>query len=76
MMPIGVDNLVLIDESTRRRVFEMGQRGGGGVNSLTEGGPDGSGEKKKRHWGVGEMDFEALMRMLDNQVRTKFEYLI
>ena len=41
---------------TRRRTFEIGQRGGGGVNS------------SKKEWGVGEMEFEAQMRMLDNSV--------
>ena len=61
---------MIIDEPTRRRVFESAQRGGGGVNSKTEGGPDGSGTKQKV-WGVGEMEFEALMRMLDNAVRMK-----
>ena len=65
----------MIDESTRRKVYECGQRGGGGVNSKTEGGPDGSGAKQKV-WGVGEMDFEALMRMLDNAVRILMIYLI
>merc|ERR1719412_2629925 len=65
MVPLGIDNLVTIDEPTRRKVFESAQRGGGGVNSKTEGGPDGSGNKQKV-WGVGEMEFEALMRMLDN----------
>ena len=59
---------MIIDEPTRRRVFESAQRGGGGVNSKSEGGPDGSGAKQKV-WGVGEMEFEALMRMLDNAVR-------
>ena len=33
-------------------------RGGGGVNI------------SKKDWGVGELEFEALMRMLDNSVRT------
>merc|ERR1712158_170377 len=33
MMPLGLDNLVLIDDETRRKVFEIGQRGGGGVNT-------------------------------------------
>ncbi len=65
MAPLGLDNLTLIDDATRRKAFELSQRGGGGV---TEGGPDGSGDKKKKPWGVGEMEFEALMRMLDNAV--------
>ena len=46
-------------------MFERSQRGGGGVNSKSEGGAEGS----KKVWGVGEMEFEALMRMLDNAVR-------
>jgi hypothetical protein len=37
----------------------MGMRGGGGVNT------------SQREWGVGELEFEALMRMLDNSVRNK-----
>lgn len=76
MVPLGVDNLVTIEEPTRRKVFEHGQRGGGGVDSHSEGGPDGSGDKKgKRKWSVGEMEFEALMRMMDNAgYRTGYVY--
>merc|ERR1712038_504641 len=67
MVPLGIDNLVMIDEPTRRKVFERGQMGGGGVDSLTQGGPDGSNDKKKnKKWGVGEIEFEAMMRMMDN----------
>ena len=33
MMPLGLDNLVLIDEETRRKAYEVGQKGGGGVNT-------------------------------------------
>ena len=72
MAPLGLDNLVTIDDATRRKVYELGQAGGGGVNSVTEGGPDGQGEKKKRSWGVGELEFEALMRNLDNAVSPNF----
>ncbi|XP_059084089.1 protein hu-li tai shao-like isoform X2 [Tigriopus californicus] len=75
MMPMGLDNLVLIEDDVRRKVFERGQMGGGGVNSTSEGGPDGSGDKKKRTWGVGELEFEALMRNLDNSgYRTGFTF--
>ena len=64
MMPMGVDNLVLIDDETRRKAYEIGQRGGGGVNANT-----------KKEWGVGELEFEALMRSLDNSgYRTGFAY--
>lgn len=69
MAPMGLDNLITIEEPTRRKVFEAGQRGGGGVDSNSEGGPAGSGAKSKK-WSVGEMEFEALMRMMDNAVRS------
>lgn len=75
MMPHGLDNLYTIDEATRRKTYEIAQKGGGGVDSKTEGGPDGSGDKKKRKWGVGDLDFEAVMRMLDNAgYRTGYIY--
>jgi len=63
MMPYGIDNLVLIDDETRRKVYDVGQKGGGGVNTA------------KKEWGVGELEFEALMRMLDNAgYRTGFVF--
>merc|ERR1712223_2272775 len=64
MMPLGLDNLVLIDDETRRKVFEIGQRGGGGVNTA------------KKEWAVGELEFEGLMRMFDNSgFRTGYTYI-
>merc|ERR1711976_896196 len=75
MVPLGIDNLNIIDEPTRRKVFEQGQRGGGGLDSKSEGVPDGSKSKGVKTWGVGEMEFEALMRMLDNAgYRTGYVY--
>lgn len=71
VMPVGIDNLVQIDEDARRKAYRTFLKGGGGVDSKSEGGPDGSGggnEKKTRYWGVGELEFEALMRNLDNAV--------
>merc|ERR1719158_2132253 len=63
MMPFGLDNLITIDEETRRKTYEIGQRGGGGTNTA------------KKDWGVGELEFEALMRMLDNTgYRTGYTY--
>ena len=53
----------------------MGQLGGGGVDSLEQGGPSGAGDKKKnRKWGVGEMEFEAMMRMMDNAVSSFWDF--
>ena len=65
---LGIDNLIMIDEPTRRKVYEMGQLGGGGVDSQDQGGPAGGDKKKNKKWGVGEMEFEAMMRMMDNAV--------
>jgi len=63
MMPFGLENLITIDEETRRKTYEIGQRGGGGTNTA------------KKDWGVGELEFEALMRMLDNTgYRTGYTY--
>ena len=57
-------------------MYQTAQRGAGGVNSKSEGGPDGSGDKaKKRAWGLGEMEFEALMRNLDNAVSYIFVFV-
>merc|ERR1712079_921617 len=76
MVPLGVDNLITIPEETRQKVYQTAQRGAGGANSKSECGPDGSGDKaKKRAWGLGEMEFEALMRNLDNAgYRTGYVY--
>jgi len=75
MMPLGLDNLVEVGEEARRRARETFLRGGGGgVDSQQEGGADGSGEKKKS-FRVGELEFEALMRQLDNAgYRTGYVY--
>ena len=57
MMPLGVDNIMLPTEEEQQRMFEASrqvQRGGDG----------------RRKWRRGEMEFEALMRQLDNAVIT------
>ncbi len=51
--------IFVADDETRARVYDLGMRGGGGVNT------------SQREWGVGELEFEALMRMLDNSVKPK-----
>ncbi|KAL8594119.1 hypothetical protein ACOMHN_000830 [Nucella lapillus] len=54
VMSVGMENLVLVDDETRERTFKVGNEGGGGVDT--------SGRK----WRCGELEFEALMRTLDN----------
>eukprot|EP00096_Caligus_rogercresseyi_P004438 TRINITY_DN186_c0_g1_i5.p1 TRINITY_DN186_c0_g1~~TRINITY_DN186_c0_g1_i5.p1 ORF type:complete len:559 (-),score=122.72 TRINITY_DN186_c0_g1_i5:1804-3480(-) len=76
MIPYGLDNLVLIEDEERRKAFEVSQRcGGGGVDSKSEAGDSEKSSDAARKWGVGEMEFEALMRMLDNAgYRTGYLY--
>lgn len=62
-LPAGLDNIVLVDEEVQRKTYAVGSQGGGGVDT--------SGKK----WKTGELEFEALMRQLDNAVRTKSEIL-
>ncbi|XP_071946979.1 alpha-adducin-like isoform X2 [Antedon mediterranea] len=52
-MAAGMDNLVLLPEEMRKKTHEFAVRGSGGV-----------GDTKK--WKVGELEFEAMMRQLDN----------
>ncbi|XP_052703351.1 alpha-adducin-like isoform X3 [Crassostrea angulata] len=62
-LPAGLDNIVLVDEEVRRKTYAVGSQGGGGVDT--------SGKK----WKTGELEFEALMRQLDNAgYRTGFVY--
>ncbi|XP_068236650.1 protein hu-li tai shao isoform X2 [Palaemon carinicauda] len=74
MAPLGLDNLVLVSDEARQLAYETARRGGGGVDSKQEGGPEGKGVKERK-WKVGEIEFEALMRSLDNSgLRTGFIY--
>lgn len=64
-MPIGVENLVLVNDETRKQVYDAAHRS-----------PDvgASGDKKSKQFRVGEMEFEALIRMLDNAVSLSDHY--
>lgn len=64
-IPAGIDNLVQVSDESRRQAFLVGSQGGGGVDM-------GSGGRK---WRVGELEFEALMRLLDNAVSMSNLYL-
>ncbi|KAK6639412.1 hypothetical protein RUM43_007685 [Polyplax serrata] len=66
LMPLGVENLVLVNDETRKQVYDAAHRN-----------PDGAaaGEKKAKQFRVGELEFEALIRMLDNAgFRTGYIY--
>ncbi|XP_041368992.1 alpha-adducin-like isoform X3 [Gigantopelta aegis] len=49
----GIDNLILVDDETRKKTFVTASQGGGGVSA-------------NKKWRPGELEFEALMRQLDN----------
>nr|XP_027213493.1 protein hu-li tai shao-like isoform X1 [Penaeus vannamei]XP_027213500.1 protein hu-li tai shao-like isoform X1 [Penaeus vannamei]XP_027213509.1 protein hu-li tai shao-like isoform X1 [Penaeus vannamei]XP_027213515.1 protein hu-li tai shao-like isoform X1 [Penaeus vannamei] len=74
MAPLGLDNLVVVTDEARQAAYEVARRGGGGVDSKQEGGPAAQGQKERK-WKVGELEFEALMRSLDNAgLRTGYIY--
>ena len=52
----GLENVIEASPEARAQVKEVTSHGGGGVDS--------SGKK----WKIGELEFEALMRLLDNAV--------
>jgi len=56
-VPLGLDNIVLPSDITRRKTFEA-------ANQTSHAGGDSS----KHRWRVGELEFEALMRRLENAV--------
>ncbi|GLH07474.1 Protein hu-li tai shao [Gryllus bimaculatus] len=76
LMPMGVDNLVLVSDEARKQIYEAARRP---PDSATKQ-PDPadlppSGIKKEKQWRVGGVEFEALMRMLDNAgFRTGYIY--
>ncbi|BFY97952.1 hypothetical protein BsWGS_00994 [Bradybaena similaris] len=53
-MPVGLDNIVIPSAAAREQTHRVANQGGGGVDSTG------------RKWKLGELEFEALMRTLDN----------
>lgn len=69
-MPLGVDNLLLLTEESRKQMYDAARRAPEGtvVQQLASGQLPTALEKKEKRWRIGGMEFEALMRMLDNAV--------
>ncbi|KAL4231595.1 Adducin 3 (Gamma) [Mactra antiquata] len=62
-LPAGLDNLVLVSDEIKQKTFSIANQGGGGVDTSA------------KKWKVGEMEFEAQMRLLDNAgYRTGYSY--
>lgn len=74
LAPLGLDNLILLPETTRRQLYDACRRAPPSASALAASQPA-SGENtatptpaKDKPWRVGGLEFEALMRMLDNAV--------
>merc|ERR1712154_382783 len=62
-MPAGIDNIILPSQEARDQAYKVANQGGGGV------------ETTGRKWKTGELEFESLMRTLDNSgYRTGYVY--
>jgi hypothetical protein len=71
-MPLGVENLVLVPDETCKKVYEAARRPPDATPKQIQDATDGpaTASKKEKLWRVGVVEFEALMRMLDNAVST------
>lgn len=69
-MPLGVENLVLVPDETCKKVYEAARRPPDATPKQLQDSTDGPVISSKKPWRVGVVEFEALMRMLDNAVST------
>ncbi|XP_066586227.1 uncharacterized protein hts isoform X2 [Prorops nasuta] len=74
LMPVGLDNLTLISEESKKSIFEASRKmpvpPAGSVAESSH-----LAEKLEKRWRIGGTEFEALMRMLDNAgFRTGYIY--
>lgn len=81
LMPVGLDNLVLIPEETRKSIYDASRRPPGETADKDNKQQPAAGDSNKQvqhaqlKWRVGGAEFEALMRMLDNAgFRTGYIY--
>ncbi|CAB3375981.1 Hypothetical predicted protein [Cloeon dipterum] len=67
LMPAGIENLALLSEESRKQLYDAAH----GADAKQQ---DGAG-KRERRLKIGDIEFEALMRMLDNSgFRTGYLY--
>ena len=68
MMPLGVENLTLVDEAQRQLVYEEARRPPARPAAGAPGSPAAAEERPsaRGQWRLGEIEFEALMRVMDN----------
>ena len=58
-MSVGLENLFLVEDRIAKKVMRIARQSGGGVS-------------RHGNFGNGELEFEALMRVLDNLVSYYF----
>lgn len=59
-IPLGIDNIILPSAEARRKAYEL-------ANQVQQTAGDGA----NRKWRRGELEYEALMRRLENAVSSK-----
>ncbi|KAL1505711.1 hypothetical protein ABEB36_005214 [Hypothenemus hampei] len=65
VLPLGVDNLILLNDEARKNIYDAAHKA---PLAVVEG-------KTERKWRVGGIEFEGLMRMMDNAgFRTGYIY--
>lgn len=67
LMPVGIDNLALISDETRKAIYEASRKAPVPQHSSVAE-PSPLADKLEKRWRIGGTEFEALMRMLDNAV--------
>lgn len=71
LMPLGVDNLIMVPDEARKQIYDSARHAPDGTAQP----PATIGDKKEKRWRIGGLEFEALMRMLDNAgFRTGYIY--
>lgn len=63
LIPVGIDNLQLIPDETRKQIYDTARLMPEGTAP-----PPSQIDKKEKKFRIGGLEFEALMRMLDNAV--------
>ncbi len=71
VMPFGKDNLLLLSDETRKIMYDAARKVPENVVPPVPNVPAAAAVAEKR-WRVGGLEFEALMRMLDNAVSVVF----
>ena len=73
-MVVGLENLTLVSDEVKEETRKVALQGGGGgvMKSPTEPTEEEEGRKRRQlRWRIGELEFEAMMRQLDNMVRCR-----